>query len=348
MPFLQRCRLGVLQFVPMQILCTTLCYVLTYKKMYQEGVWINPKEEDLPSHGFLVFGLGYGRFTPFGYVNLLRILSCTIALYCLVYFYRGTRKLLADIDPFVKFLSIKMVVFATFYQRIVLTIGTNKLPQPINFKRWWMKIMLMHFNSYEYFGELAKHYEDGQTHHGCDCVGSQDDTGFEYFDISWGAKTPDGAQDFSYCCNGILDSTDLASGGFLDDFKDDPHATKRELPDFTRTKKKDLVCNFGMGSQSRKQSGAYNSLWCPINTSTCKRPNEAPWIKEHFLTKEQRRYLKIGVGHESWWNGTEFSPEAGPAVGWVESFSHLCTILCTPFAIIHRTCTGLCEPQRCM
>ena len=114
MPFLQRCRLGVLQFVPMQILCTTLCYVLTYKKMYQEGVWINPKEEDLPSHGFLVFGLGYGRFTPFGYVNLLRILSCTIALYCLVYFYRGTRKLLGDIDPYVKCLSIKTVVFATF------------------------------------------------------------------------------------------------------------------------------------------------------------------------------------------------------------------------------------------
>jgi hypothetical protein len=35
----------------------------------------------------------YGKFTPFGYVNLLRILSCTVALYCLVYFYHGTRRL---------------------------------------------------------------------------------------------------------------------------------------------------------------------------------------------------------------------------------------------------------------
>jgi hypothetical protein len=328
MPFLKKCRLGVLQFVPVQIVCTTLCCVLTHYKVYQEGVWLNQKlgAVAFTSDGFL----GYGQFTPFGFVNLLRILSCTIALYCLVYFYHGTRRLLADIDPLAKFLTIKMVVFATFYQRIVLTTGTNKSPfgKALNLKRWWMNIMLMHFNSYEYFANHSSHFDDGQTHHGCDCIGSQlykdpadrRDTGFQYFNISWGARPlTDGPNDFSYCCNGILDSTDLDNDGFTNAFKDDlhGHATKQALPDFAKTNKKDLVCNFGMENQSQQHNGAYNSLWCPINISTCKKAGKAStakanmeWITTHFLTTAQKSHLNITVDNESWWDGANFSESA--------------------------------------
>eukprot|EP01051_Picozoa_sp_SAG22_P001655 SAG22_NODE_67_length_22882_cov_25.671553_17_plen_143_part_00 len=87
----------------------------THAGHYQEGVWINQK---LGATGFW----GYHHPTGFGFVNLLRIISCTYALYCLVYFYKGTHKLLApekvgyDIQTLYKFLSIKLVVFATFWQ----------------------------------------------------------------------------------------------------------------------------------------------------------------------------------------------------------------------------------------
>jgi hypothetical protein len=31
--------------------------------------------------------------------------------------------------------------------------------------------------------------------------------------------------------------------------------------------------------QSGTQNGAYNSLWCPINISTCKQPGKTGWVK---------------------------------------------------------------------
>jgi hypothetical protein len=49
----------VLQFVPVQIVCTTLCCVLTHYKVYQEGVWISRKLE-APPHGLGPFGWGCG------------------------------------------------------------------------------------------------------------------------------------------------------------------------------------------------------------------------------------------------------------------------------------------------
>lgn len=268
--FLHRCRLGVLQFVPMQILVSILCIVLEQTGSYQEGVWINQKIKS-PS---------YGRPTGFGCTNLIRIISCTYALYCLVYFYKGTRKLLAaervgyNISPLAKFMSIKLVVFATFWQKMVLTIGTKlghllgrHFPEfyHYNFQTLWVDILVGKFNSVEYFVSKGDDYDDGQTHHGCDCVGYQEEDttlkppgptnkyGFIYgnHNQSWGGHTDSG-----YCCNGIVQ---MGKNNILPAYED---LVSGNVPD--------SYCNFGMVSnQSLESQGGFNSLWCPINVSSC-------------------------------------------------------------------------------
>jgi hypothetical protein len=95
-PFLSKCRLGVLQFVPVQMLLTVVTAVCEWQNVYHEGRWS--------------WSTGYAYITP------IRAFSQGVALYCLVYFYHGTERLLAPINPLAKFLSIKIVIFFTFWQ----------------------------------------------------------------------------------------------------------------------------------------------------------------------------------------------------------------------------------------
>ena len=95
-PFLSNCRLGVLQFVPVQMLMTAVTAVCEWRNVFHEGRWS--------------WSTGYAYVTP------IRAISQGIALYCLVYFYHGTERLLRPINPLAKFLSIKLVIFFTFWQ----------------------------------------------------------------------------------------------------------------------------------------------------------------------------------------------------------------------------------------
>lgn len=54
------------------------------------------------------------------YTCFLRNLSQFVALYSLVMFYHGAVKLLQPLKPLQKFLSIKLIIFFTFWQKLVL------------------------------------------------------------------------------------------------------------------------------------------------------------------------------------------------------------------------------------
>ena len=94
--FLRKCRIGVLQFVPVQMAATFATAWCEHHHSYHEGRWS--------------WHSGYAYVTP------IRALSQGLALYCLVYFYHGTEELLKEINPLAKFLSIKLVIFFTFWQ----------------------------------------------------------------------------------------------------------------------------------------------------------------------------------------------------------------------------------------
>jgi CRP-like cAMP-binding protein len=100
--FLSKCRSGVLQYVAYSSSMSFVNLVLELTGNFHEG--------DL--------SLSYG----YVYVITVRSLSQTWALYCLVLFYHATAELLEPIKPFPKFVAIKLVVFATFWQAIVIDV----------------------------------------------------------------------------------------------------------------------------------------------------------------------------------------------------------------------------------
>ena len=70
-----------------------------------------------PHNNFLALPL---CFSGWVYTCFLRNLSQFVALYSLVMFYHGAVKLLQPLKPLQKFLSIKLIIFFTFWQKLVL------------------------------------------------------------------------------------------------------------------------------------------------------------------------------------------------------------------------------------
>jgi hypothetical protein len=69
---------------------------------------------DLCSYKLLVIVRCYTVAYP--YTTFVISVSQMYALYCLVHFYHGTASALKDIKPKAKFISIKMIVFFSYWQ----------------------------------------------------------------------------------------------------------------------------------------------------------------------------------------------------------------------------------------
>ena len=101
-PFFIRCKFGVLQYVLLKLVSALVVLLLEWKGLYKEGdfSW---------SSGYL-------------YICILTNLSQCWALYCMIFFYYATKNELAPIRPVGKFLSVKALVFFTWWQSVVLAI----------------------------------------------------------------------------------------------------------------------------------------------------------------------------------------------------------------------------------
>jgi hypothetical protein len=120
-PFLFETKLGVLQYVPISIFCALLSAALELCGWLHEG-----RMQGMFTHGWV-------------YLVVIRNVSQFWALYSLVMFYHGTAKLLAPISPFAKFLSIKLVIFATFWQKIIIVFAKHEdlLPLDNIYGNWY-------------------------------------------------------------------------------------------------------------------------------------------------------------------------------------------------------------------
>jgi len=101
-PFFVKCKFGCLQYVLLKfVLSICVCFLELY------GVY---KEGDFTTKG------GYL------YICILTNTSQCWALYCLVIFYYATKNELSPIRPVGKFLSVKALVFFTWWQSLGITI----------------------------------------------------------------------------------------------------------------------------------------------------------------------------------------------------------------------------------
>mmetsp|Transcript_1671 Transcript_1671/g.3715 ORF Transcript_1671/g.3715 Transcript_1671/m.3715 type:complete len:828 (-) Transcript_1671:157-2640(-) len=101
-PFFLQCKLGVLQYVLLKLASTIVILILEPYNLYKEGSFSY-------KGGYL-------------YICILTNVSQTWALYCFFFFYFATKNELTPIRPVGKFLSVKLLVFFTWWQSLFISI----------------------------------------------------------------------------------------------------------------------------------------------------------------------------------------------------------------------------------
>ena len=101
-PFFIKCKFGVLQYVLLKFVSAISVMVLEMYGLYKEG-------DFTPKGGYL-------------YICILTNLSQCWALYCLIFFYYALKNELGPIRPVGKFLSVKALVFFTWWQSLGISI----------------------------------------------------------------------------------------------------------------------------------------------------------------------------------------------------------------------------------
>lgn len=104
--YLHNCKLGVFQYVLIKNICSIIIIVLEKNHLYHEG--------------YLSFTGGYL------YICLISTISQLWALYCLSMFYLTFKEELTPWKPVGKFLSVKLVIFFTWWQSVMINIACNR------------------------------------------------------------------------------------------------------------------------------------------------------------------------------------------------------------------------------
>ena len=103
--FVRRCKRGALQYVLLKPVLAVATVALAAKGAWHEGDWRLSR--------------------PFFWIVLAANATATVALYSLALFYVGTHDLLAPHSPVLKFLAVKAIVFATFWQGVAISIAES-------------------------------------------------------------------------------------------------------------------------------------------------------------------------------------------------------------------------------
>lgn len=100
--FLRFCKQATLQFCLVKPLMSVITLILESSGKYRDGDWS-------PHGGYL-------------YITMIYNTSVSLALYGLLLFYQATKDMLSPYDPVSKFLTVKSVIFLSFWQGVILAV----------------------------------------------------------------------------------------------------------------------------------------------------------------------------------------------------------------------------------
>lgn len=100
--FLRFCKQATLQFCAVKPLMSILTLYLQATDRYQDGKW--------------------SLSSSYVYITIIYNISVSLALYGLYLFYQATKQLLAPYEPIAKFLTIKSIIFLSYWQGLILTL----------------------------------------------------------------------------------------------------------------------------------------------------------------------------------------------------------------------------------
>lgn len=100
--FLRFCKQATLQFCIIKPLMSALTLVLQASGRYKDGDW--------------------SLYNSYFYITMVNNISVSLALYGLILFYNATKDLLSPYEPILKFLSVKSIIFMSFWQGVILAI----------------------------------------------------------------------------------------------------------------------------------------------------------------------------------------------------------------------------------
>lgn len=100
--FLRFCKQATLQFCLVKPLMSIVTLILESCGKYRDGDWS-------PDGGYL-------------YITMIYNTSVSLALYGLLLFYQATKDMLSPYEPVSKFLTVKSVIFLSFWQGVILAV----------------------------------------------------------------------------------------------------------------------------------------------------------------------------------------------------------------------------------
>lgn len=101
--FLHRCQQMILQFVYVKLGMTATIFITELLHVYEEGSFA-------VNRGYL-------------WVTVVYNITITISLYFLVLFYEATKDILAEYKPIAKFLTVKAIIFFSFWQSVAVAVA---------------------------------------------------------------------------------------------------------------------------------------------------------------------------------------------------------------------------------
>lgn len=116
--FIRWCKVAVLQYAVIRPILTVIALICQLAGVYDEG-HIRPDK-------------------AFVYIAAANGISQGLALYGLVYFYKGMKDLLKPLNPVLKFGAIKAIIFFTFWQALIISflVKINVIQQSVAWKKY--------------------------------------------------------------------------------------------------------------------------------------------------------------------------------------------------------------------